>query len=150
MVERPFTDGAVASALHSLMTHRSPAPDGIHPNVLKELAQQVLPVLTRLVDGFLEQGKLRNEWKKAIVVSSFRGSSRSQAANYHPEGSWSSSFFIQLDKHLQIHQLLRPQQHGFGKGCPYLPNLLSHLERWSQPMVEFSLDRVPHHRLIEK
>lgn len=41
--ERPFADEEVASALRSLVSHNSCDSDGIHPKVLKELAQKLHP-----------------------------------------------------------------------------------------------------------
>lgn len=64
MAERPLAEEVVASILRSLVPHKSPGPDGIP---LKISAQQVAPVLTRLYNGSLEQGRSPKEWKKAFI-----------------------------------------------------------------------------------
>lgn len=66
------------------MLHKSPGPDGIHPKVLEELAEQVSPVPTRLYDGSLERENLTKELKKAAMIPLFKDGGKSQADNYRP------------------------------------------------------------------
>ena len=77
-------DEAVCTALRHIKVDEAPGPDGIHPGILKALAEVIyLPVAT-LFRTTLAEGKLLADWKKAIVIGIHEGGRKDQRANYRP------------------------------------------------------------------
>ncbi|KAK4824085.1 hypothetical protein QYF61_010596 [Mycteria americana] len=81
--EGPVIQGEMVSdLLHHLDTHRSMGPDGIHPRVLRELAE----VLTKLHSIIYQQCWLTREvpvdWRLANVASIYRKGRKDDSGNY--------------------------------------------------------------------
>ena len=74
----------VKEFLHTLNTNKSPGPDGIHPLVLKELADVIAMPLTVLFNMSIQCGKLPSEWKTAVIKPMYKSGSRSLPVNYRP------------------------------------------------------------------
>ncbi|VDP76948.1 unnamed protein product [Echinostoma caproni] len=64
----PFTIGGVALELRRLKVHQSPGPDGVHPLILKELADELPAPLCNLFNLSFTQGRLPRQWKNAVIV----------------------------------------------------------------------------------
>ena len=47
-------------------------PDNIKPKVLKELAPEIAPILTIILNKSLETGEIPNDWRTAIVTPVYR------------------------------------------------------------------------------
>ena len=54
--------------LNSLKTSKSPGPDAIHPRILIELATELAPPLRMLFQRTLDDGKIPDDWKEAVVT----------------------------------------------------------------------------------
>ncbi|VDP91201.1 unnamed protein product [Echinostoma caproni] len=80
----PFTIGEVALELHRLKIHQSPGPDGVHPLILRELADELALPLCSLLNLSITQGRLPQQWNDADIVSLPRGGDRSDPGNYRP------------------------------------------------------------------
>ena len=59
-------------ALKSLKADKSPGPDGHHPRVLKELAEQLAHPLTNLFNKCMKFGRIPKAWKVAEVRPIFK------------------------------------------------------------------------------
>ena len=72
------------NALKSLNINKSPGPDGIHPRLLKELADILSTPLTTFFNRSLVEGKIPTAWKKAEVRPIFKKGSKTSPGNYRP------------------------------------------------------------------
>ena len=164
-----ITREKVCNKLSQIQENKSPGPDGIHPKILKEMANVLDNPLTILFNKSLKEGRLPNEWKCANVVSIFKKGSRLEAGNYRPISLTSIPCKImesiirdRLMKHLKDNKLLTNNQHGFMNNRSCLTNLLETLEQWTQALddgyeidaifldYQKAFDTVPHRRLLSK
>ena len=77
-------DADFVKALKSLKTSKSPGPDGVHPRVLRELANELAFPLRKLFEKSLVEGKLPKKWKIAEVRPIFKKGDKSKPGNYRP------------------------------------------------------------------
>jgi hypothetical protein len=54
------------------MLYSSCGPDNIHGRVLKELNEQVAPILTSIFSKSLKSGEISKDWKHANVAPAFK------------------------------------------------------------------------------
>ena len=45
---------------------KSPGPDGLHPRVLKEIAEEIVEALAVILQESLEAGRVPEDWKVAM------------------------------------------------------------------------------------
>ena len=64
--------------------NKSPGVDGIPPNLLKEIVEQIITPLTKLFNLSLEEGIIPSEWKEANITPLFKKGSRNKPENYGP------------------------------------------------------------------
>ena len=81
-------------------THKSMGPDGVHPRVLRELADVIAEPLSIIFESFWRAGKVPTGWRKANVTAVFKGARRrtqgttvQSASPPSLERRWSSSFW---------------------------------------------------------
>ncbi|KAK4810586.1 hypothetical protein QYF61_007323 [Mycteria americana] len=173
--EAPIIQGEMVSDLlrHTvsdhLDTHKSTGPDGIHPRVLRELAE----VLTKPLSILYQQSWLNREgpadWKLANVMPIYKKGWKEDPGNYRPlsltlvPGKVMEQIILSaIRRHVQDNQLIRPSQHGFMKGRSCLTNLISFYDKVTHLVEEgkavdvvyldFSkaFDTVSHSILLEK
>ena len=116
-----------------------------------------------------ESGILPEEWKRALVSPVYKKDDKSFPNNYRPISLTCISCKIMehvlcshLSNHLEINNILTPDQHGFRKGFSTETQLISVLDDWLSSLdkrirtavllIDFSkaFDSVPHQRLILK
>ncbi|GAB0199281.1 mitochondrial enolase superfamily member 1 [Grus japonensis] len=126
----------VSNLLHHLDTHRSMGPDGIHPRVLRELAE----VLTEPLSIIYQQSWLTEEvpvdWRLANVMPIHKKGRKEDPGNYRPVSLTSvpgkvmeQIILSAITQHVQDNQVIRPSQHGFVKGRSCLTNLISFYDK---------------------
>ena len=160
----------VIKKLKSLRSDKAPGPDGIHPHLLKTLAETFGPILTKIYNISLQHKQLPPTWKNATITAIFkRKGSKSEAMNYRPVSLTSvpckvmeSLVVDNIITHLIINQLKNPNQHGFTVGKSTVTNLISALNIWSESLshgipidivyldFEKAFDKVPHARLLQQ
>jgi len=59
-------------------------PDGVHPRVLKELADVIVGHLSTICQWSGESGEVPENWKLAKVVLIFRQNKKEDPGNYRP------------------------------------------------------------------
>ena len=112
----------VLNLMQGLNPHKAEGPDHIPTIFLKEFAAKLSPAMTLIFQASLQQGEVPDDWKQANVAPFFKKGDRSTAANYRPILLTSVCSKIlehiihsQIMRHLDIHQILSDQQHGFRK-----------------------------------
>jgi Reverse transcriptase (RNA-dependent DNA polymerase) len=134
-----ITEVAVLTALKKLNPTKSPGPDGLHPRLLRECAEELAHPLAKIFQGSLNEGKLLNEWKDANVTPVFKKGTRTDALNYRPISLTSICCKV-LEKivreailqHMTRNDFLSDSQHGFVSGRSCTTQLLRVVDKWSE------------------
>ena len=169
MVDFSIDCKGVEKLLAELNPHKAQGPDNIPPNFLKCCAKELSPSLTLIFQASLEQGKVPDDWKQALVTPLFKKGDRTAPENYRPISLTSVCCKLmehiihsQVMHHLDKHNALCDQQHGFRKrrSCESqliltLQDLAKGIEEGEQidaVLLDFSkaFDKVPHQRLLYK
>ena len=74
----------VAKLLLDLKPHKASGPDSILTFILKVAADEISPVLSKIVQTSLDTGEVPSDWKKANIVPLFKKGDKHQASNYQP------------------------------------------------------------------
>ena len=155
--------------LKSLNVNKSSGPDGVHPRLLKECAEELAYPLKRLFDRTMKEGKIPVSWKIQEVRPIFKKGKKSVPGNYRPVSLTSIlckmfETFIRraLYTHLVNNKLLSESQFGFCQGRSCVSQLLITLSEWLADLdnnlpvdvayLDFkkAFDSVPHQRLLKK
>lgn len=164
-----ITKEVVLGKLMRLKEDKSPGPDGLHPRVLREIAVGIVDALVIIFQNSLEAGTVPVDWKMANVTPIFKKGSKQKAGNYRPVsltsvvGKMLETIIKEtLTGHLDKHDFIGQNQHGFVKGKSCLTNLLEFFEEVTtrvdkgEPVdvvyLDFqkAFDKVPHKRLLLK
>ena len=164
-----ITEEWVRKRLCQLNPHKAAGPDRISPLVLKELADVITPVITRLFHASLSQARPLDTWREAHVTPVYKKGKKYKAVNYCPV-SLTCILCKQMEHilasnimaHLNSSNLLYDKQHGFRseKSCEtQLPEFtdevlktLSDRKQCDTIVMDFSkvFDKVSHDRLLYK
>ena len=133
----------VLKILNGLQTSKSPGPDGIHPAIIKPIADIIVTPICKLYQMSLDQGVLPVDWKTAAVIARHKGGNKADVKNYRPI-SLTSILCKGLEKivkshvvkHLEEYHLMSKTQHGFVKQRSCLTNLLCFLEEVTSKLDE--------------
>ncbi|KFQ05584.1 hypothetical protein N329_06359, partial [Haliaeetus albicilla] len=74
----------VSDLLHHLDTHKSMGPDGIHPRVLKELAEVLAEPLSIIYQQSWSTGEVPDDWRLANVTPIYKKGQRDDLGNDRP------------------------------------------------------------------
>ena len=159
----------VQKLLSQLQPHKAAGPDRISNRVLKELAYELAPILTKIFNQSLSTGTIPDDWSKAMISPVFKKGSVHLPSNYRPVSLTVCSCKLlehiictNIHSHLQKHNLLTPVQHGFRKAHSCESQLLSTMDDFYAAydskvqtdvgVLDFSraFDTVPHQRLFGK
>ena len=163
------TDADVLKLMKDLHPNKSPGIDGIHPRVLKELAEVLVKPITIIYKKSLAECELPQHWKEATITPIFKKGDRTRAENYRPVSLTSlickileKLIVAQIIKHVKANQHMSKQQHGFTTGKSVTTNLLEALNIWTEALshnipvdvlyldYRKAFDCVPHQRLIRQ
>lgn len=157
----------VIKAVKELKSSPVSGSDNVPAFILKGCIHALAPVLCKLFNLCLSQGKFPSVWKTSIVIPVPKNSNISNVKNYRPISllpNFSKVFEKIIVNHISFHikPLISPHQHGFLKGRSTSSNLVSFLE-YAAPSVlsqrqldtvYFDLSRafdvVPHQLLLKK
>ena len=67
MPDIQVTVNGVKKLLSKINPNKTTVPDGIPGRFLKEVAHEIAPALTLLLDTSLEEGTVPNDWKQAMI-----------------------------------------------------------------------------------
>ncbi|KGL72726.1 RNA-directed DNA polymerase from mobile element jockey, partial [Tinamus guttatus] len=74
----------VREHLRKLDSHKSMGPDGMHPRVLRELAEVIAKPLSIIFDRCQRMGEVPEDWKKVNVMPVFKKGKKEDPGNYRP------------------------------------------------------------------
>ena len=169
MPEFTISTNGVLKLLHDLNPSKAPGPDAVRPLVLRELREVLAPMLQTIFARSLETGEVPDDWRRANVVPIFKKGCKNSPANYRPVSLtcicskvMEHIMVSQINKHLDLHNILVANQHGFRaqRSCEtqlveFLHELHTSLGAKAQVdavVMDFSkaFDKVAHNRLIFK
>ena len=159
----------VHKLLSNLKPFKATGPDGIPPFILKELAYELAPPFALLFEASLLQGILPSDWTSAFITPIFKKGDPLQASNYRPVSLTSVPSKIMehiicshIMRHLERHNVLCDNQHGFRKFRSCESQLISTVEDLAKNLdignqtdmilLDFSkaFDKVNHSSLLSK
>ena len=110
----------ILKLLKNLKPGKAAGPDRLKPILLKELREEIAPIIQVIFERSIKTGKLPSEWCRAQVSPIFKKGDKSSPANYRPI---SLTFILckvlehimasHLVRHLNKHDLLYDLQHSF-------------------------------------
>ena len=150
--------------------NKAPGPDGIPPGILSAAAKELTKPLSVLFKRTIDEEKLPDEWKKALVSPIYkRKGSKTSPNNYRPVSLTCIICKIMekiirkaVMEHLQENNIVTSEQHGFMSGRSCMTQLLESMDAWTEALDEHgsvdiiytdfqkAFDSVPHSRLMEK
>ena len=160
----------IQQMLNKLQPKKAPGPDGIPPGILSAAAKELTRPLSCLFRQTLDEGKLPDEWKKALVSPIYkRKGSKTSPNNYRPV-SLTCIICKIMEKivrkavmdHLHENNIVTKEQHGFMSGRSCMTQLLESMDAWTEALDDHgsidiiytdfqkAFDSVPHGRLMEK
>ncbi len=159
----------VEKLLKNLKINKAPGPDDIPARILKELAEELAPILTLIFKQSLETGTLPDDWLKANVAPIYKKGNKNLAVNYRPVSLTCICCKVMehilcrhILNHLDLHKILTTLQHGFRHGFSCETQLLLTLNDLMKQnnakqqidiiILDFSkaFDTVPHDKLLYK
>ena len=159
----------VHKLLSNLKPFKATGPDGIPPFILKELAYELAPPFAILFEASLLQGILPSDWTSAFITPIFKKGDPLQASDYRPGSLTSVPSKIMehiicshIMRHLERHNVLCDNQHGFRKFRSCESQLISTVEDLAKNLdignqtdmilLDFSkaFDKVNHSSLLSK
>ena len=139
--EIELTIQMVYKKLKNLNPYKSEGPDGLHPRVLKELAQEIAAPLHYIFVKSLQTGNLPDTWKQATVIPLFKKGSKSDPSNYRPISLTcitckilESLLHDNILQYLLERSLISPAQFGFLKKRSAESQLLVATNAWRKYM----------------
>ena len=135
---KPFVihDEIVLDLLRKLDAYKSMELDGLHPGVLRELADVVAKPLSIIFWQSWLTGDVPVDWKLADVTPIFKKGQKDDPGSYRPISLTSVPRKIMeriisgaIMGQLNVSQGVRPSQHGYVNGRSCLINLISSYDK---------------------
>ena len=90
--------------------------------VLKEMAEELSPSLALIFSASLQQGKIPQDWRKALITPLFKKGDQTNPTNYRPVSLTSICCKLlehiihsNVMSHLNAHNIISDNQYGFHK-----------------------------------
>ena len=112
----------VTKLLKEINPYKATGPDCIPAKLLKEMAEELSPSLALIFTASLQQGKIPQDWKKALVTPLFKKGDQNNPTNYRPVSLTSICCKLlehiihsNVITHLNAHNIISDTQYGFRK-----------------------------------
>ncbi|GAB0209109.1 mitochondrial enolase superfamily member 1 [Grus japonensis] len=122
----------VREHLGKLDIHKSMGPDGMHPRVLRELADVIARPPSIIFESSWRTGEVPEDWRKANVTPVFKKGKKEDQGNYRPvsltsiPGKVMEQLILDvISKHVEEKKVIGSGQHGFTKDKSCLTNLIA-------------------------
>ncbi|PKU36535.1 rna-directed dna polymerase from mobile element jockey- hypothetical protein [Limosa lapponica baueri] len=122
----------VREQLSELDICKSMGPDGMHPQVPRELAEVIAGLLSIIFERSWRTGEVPEDWRKANITPVFKKGKKEDPGNYRPvsltsiPGKMMERLILGIIlKHMEEKKAIRSSQHGFTKGNSCLTNLIA-------------------------
>ncbi|PKU44746.1 rna-directed dna polymerase from mobile element jockey-like [Limosa lapponica baueri] len=126
----------VRDLLQNLDTNKSMGPDGIHPRVLRELAEVLAEPLSIIYQQSWQTGEVPADWRLANVTPTHKKGQKDDPGNYRPVSLTSvpgkvmeQIILSAIMQRMKEAQVIGPSQHGFLRGRSCLTNLISSYDK---------------------
>ena len=159
----------VDKLLKNINVKKASGPDGVSSQILRDLSEELSPVIVKIFSQSLNSGELPDDWLTANITAIFKKGKKCDPANYRPVSLTSVTcklmehiLFRHIMDHLEKYDILSSFQHGFrsNHSCESqllitVEDLARNLDRGLQTDVlildfQKAFDMVPHQRLIRK
>ncbi|PKU49358.1 rna-directed dna polymerase from mobile element jockey- hypothetical protein [Limosa lapponica baueri] len=122
----------VRDQVSKLDIRRSMGPDGMHPQVLRELEEVIAGPLPIISERSWRTGEVPQDWRKANVTPVFKKGKKEDPGNYRLvsftsiPGKMTERLALDvISKYMEEKKAIRSSQHGFTKGKLCLTNLIA-------------------------
>ncbi|KFV66379.1 RNA-directed DNA polymerase from mobile element jockey, partial [Dryobates pubescens] len=79
-----ISENQVCDHLKNLKVFKSMRPNGIHPQVLRELADEVAKPLSIIFQKSWQSGEVPTDWKRGSITPIFKKGKKEEPGNYRP------------------------------------------------------------------
>ena len=162
-----ITEGEVITAIDTLKLNKPSGSDGIHPIIIHNCRQTLIPILKCIFNQSLKETRCPAEWKHAVVTPIFKNGNRFDVENYRPISITSVLSKImeiiirnRIEEQFVMRGIVDNGQYGFTPKRSCFLNLLISTTKWLSAINEgqcvdiiyFDLqkafDKIPHHILL--
>ena len=84
MEEIEVDETSIRKLLQKTCPRKATGPDCIPARILKDCASELAPILTRIFNKSLQEGRVPEDWQHENVTAIFKKGTRHDAANYRP------------------------------------------------------------------
>jgi hypothetical protein len=83
-IEKTFKESEILKLLQILDVNKSCGPDGLHPNMLKELSATISKPITIIFNSSMCQGSVPQLWKEGNITALFKKGDKAEPGNNRP------------------------------------------------------------------